>query len=150
MEYRFYGWQQATVSAVSAEYPGILTPRGLYDALCSVWCEYTCAPRLREEWSMENQTLGQCSITAFLVQDIFGGEVYGILRPGGNYHCYNVVGDAVFDLTSEQFGDEILSYRDNPLQTREEHFRKKEKRQRYEYLRKSLKEHLAANAALEQ
>lgn len=149
MEYRFYGWQQATVPAVSSEYPGILTPRGLYDALCSVWCEYTCAPRLREEWSMENQTLGQCSITAFLVQDIFGGEVYGILRPGGNYHCYNVVGDAVFDLTSEQFGDEILSYRDNPLQTREEHFRKEEKRQRYEYLRKSLKEHLAANAAAE-
>jgi hypothetical protein len=91
---------------------------------------------------MENQTLGQCSITAFLVQDIFGGEVYGILRPGGNYHCYNVVGDAVFDLTSEQFGDEILSYRDNPLQTREEHFRKEEKRQRYEYLRKSLKDML--------
>ncbi len=140
MEYRFYGWEQATVPAVSEEYPGILTPRDLYDALRSVWCEYTCAPRLRGEWSMENQTLGQCSITAFLVQDIFGGEVYGILRPGGNYHCYNVVGDAVFDLTSEQFGDEILSYRDNPLQTREEHFRKEEKRQRYEYLKKSLKD----------
>lgn len=31
-------------------------------------------------------TLGQCSITAFLAQDIFGGEVYGILRPGGNYY----------------------------------------------------------------
>ena len=61
---------------------------------------------------VENMTLGQCSITAFLAQDIFGGDVYGVLRSGGNYHCYNVIGDCVFDLTSEQFGDEVLSYVD--------------------------------------
>ena len=82
---------------------------------------------------------GQCSITAFLAQDIFGGEVYGILRPGGNYHCYNVVGKCVFDLTSEQFGDEVLSYEDNPIQSREVHFAKEEKRLRYEYLKERLK-----------
>ena len=91
-------------------------------------------------------TLGQCSITAFLAQDIFGGDVYGILRPGGNYHCYNVVNGRTFDLTSEQFGDEELSYEDNPMQSREVHFAKEEKRLRYEYLkeelRKYLKEHL--------
>ena len=146
MEYRFYGWQQATVPAVSAEYPGILTPRGLYDALCSVWCEYTCAPRLREEWSMENQTLGQCSITAFLVQDIFGGSVYGIPREGGNFHCYNVVGDCTFDLTSEQFGDEKLDYSSNPEQSREVHFAKAEKFERYKYLKNALKEYLQKNS----
>ena len=83
-------------------------------------------------------TLGQCSITAFLVQDIFGGKVYGILRPGGNYHCYNVVGEAVFDLTSEQFGDEVLDYTDNPEQLREVHFAKAEKLERYEYLKAEL------------
>lgn len=62
----------------------------------------------------------------------------GILRPGGNYHCYNVVGDCVFDLTSEQFGDEKLDYTDNPEQFREVHFAKEEKRLRYEYLRNHL------------
>ena len=97
---------------------------------------------MRERWSKENQTLGQCSITAFLAQDIFGGKVYGILRPGGNYHCYNVVGDCCFDLTSEQFGDEILDYRENPEQFREVHFQKEEKRQRYEYLKKELETYL--------
>ena len=56
----------------------------------------------------------------------------GILRPGGNYHCYNV------DLTSEQFGDEKLDYTDNPEQFREVHFTKEEKRLRYEYLRNHL------------
>lgn len=44
---------------------------------------------------------------------------------GGNYHCYNVVGDCCFDLTSEQFGEEVLSYQDNPEQFRETHFAKK-------------------------
>ena len=80
-------------------------------------------------------TLGQCSITAFLVQDFFGGEVYGVLRPGGNYHCYNVIGDVVFDLTSEQFGDEVLNYENNPEQRREDHFARAEKYERYLYLK---------------
>jgi hypothetical protein len=97
---------------------------------------------MRDEWTPENKTLGQCSITAFLVQDIFGGEVRGILRPGGNYHCYNVVGESTFDLTSEQFGEEVLSYEDNPIQSREVHFSKEEKRLRYEYLKSELEKML--------
>ena len=111
--YRFYGWQEAGVPAVDRSWPGIDTPLDLYGKLSQIWCAETCAPRLRARWTPENRTLGQCSITAFLVQDLFGGQVYGILRPGGNYHCYNVVDGHVFDLTSEQFGGEILSYRDN-------------------------------------
>ncbi len=142
MNYNFWGWENADVSlandAAKDIYPGIDTPIDLYNALSEIWCEYTCAPRMRTGWSKDNMTLGQCSITAFLAQDIFGGEVYGILRPGGNYHCYNVVGEVRFDLTSEQFGDEVLDYEDNPIQTREVHFSKEEKRLRYEYLREEL------------
>ena len=138
MSYSFYGWEQASVPAVSDKYKGIKTPLDLYDALSKIWCADTCAPRLREKWTQENKTLGQCSITAFLAQDIFGGKVYGVLRPGGNYHCYNVVGDCVFDLTSEQFQGEKLNYEDNPEQFREVHFAKEEKRQRYEYLKRQL------------
>ena len=137
-KYKFYGCEYADVPAINDIYKGINSPYDLYDALSDIWCADTCAPRLRDEWSPENKTLGQCSITAFLTQDIFGGEVYGVLRPGGNYHCYNVVGDKVFDLTSEQFGDEILSYEGNPVQSREVHFAKEEKRLRYEYLKDEL------------
>lgn len=143
MKYNFYGCECATVPSINDEYKNISTPIDLYDALKNVWCEYTCAPRLRQDWGEDNITLGQCSITAFLVQDIFGGKVYGILRPGGNYHCYNVVGNAVFDLTSEQFGEEVLSYEDNPEQFREVHFAKEEKYERYKYLCQKLKEYLA-------
>ncbi len=138
----YYGNERADAKPISDEYPGIGSPDDLYDALSDLWCEYTCAPRMRENWSRENKTLGQCSITAFLVQDIFGGKVYGIPREGGNFHCYNVVGDCLFDLTSEQFGDEVLDYSDNPEQLREVHFAKEEKRLRYEYLKKSLKEYV--------
>lgn len=141
-EYRFYGWETADISPIDTKYSSIKDPRGLYDRLTEIWCEYTCAPRLRSQWCMENQTMGQCSITAFLAQDIFGGKVYGILRKGGNYHCYNVVGDCVFDLTTEQFGDEKLCYSGNPEQLREVHFAKEEKKQRYEYLKEKLEQML--------
>ena len=75
-----------------------------------------------------------------MAQDIFGGKVCGIRRPDGNYHCYNVVDGHIFDLTSEQFGDEKLLYDNNPEQFREVHFAKEEKRLRYELLRRLLRE----------
>lgn len=138
MAYKFYGWESADVLPVSEEHKSFGTARDFYDLLSTIWCSDTCAPRMRQDWTPENKTLGQCSITAFLVQDIYGGEVYGILRPGGNYHCYNVIGDSLFDLTSEQFGDEVLCYENNPLQSRDVHFSKEEKRLRYEYLRSEV------------
>ena len=76
MKYRFWGWEHADAKAITVEYKGIETPVDLYDALSHVWCADTCAPRMRQNWTKENMTLGQCSITAFLAQDIFGGKVY--------------------------------------------------------------------------
>ena len=138
MAYNFYGWEQATVPAVDESYAGIHTPQDLYDALSHVWCEETCAPRMRPDWSESNRTLGQCSITSFLIQDIFGGKVFGVPLKEGGVHCYNAVGDSVFDLTSEQFGDEKLCYENNAEQTREEHFASEEKYQRYLLLKDRL------------
>ncbi len=138
MPYRFYGWEEADVPARSADFPGIATPRDLYEALLKVWCPETCAPRMREEWSPENPTRGQCSITAFLAQDIFGGQVFGVPLEDGNFHCFNVVEGRSFDLTSEQFPGVTLNYQDRPEQFREVHFAKEEKRQRYLLLRDLL------------
>lgn len=146
-EYNFYGWENALVKPISSDFPDSLSPRKLYDILSEVWSAETCAPRMRHNWSAENKTLGQCSVTAFLVQDIFGGKVYGIPREGGNFHCYNVVGDCVFDLTSEQFGDEAnsLIYENNPEQSRKIHFAKQEKSERYELLKDELKKYFSKN-----
>lgn len=135
--YNFFGWEKADVAPVMDCGGLVKNPRDLYDLLSGIWCAKTCAPRMRDKWSFENKTKGQCSITAFLAQDIFGGRVYGIPLKDGAVHCYNVVGDCIFDLTSEQFGEEAknLVYEKNPEQYREVHFCKEEKKQRYEYLR---------------
>ncbi len=136
--YCFYGWERASVSPTNEEYKLIKDPRDLYDILSDLWSADTCAPRMRADWTEQNKTLGQCSITAFLAQDIFGGKVYGVELSDGNFHCYNVIGDCLFDLTSEQFGNEKLDYTNNPEQFREDHFGKEEKYRRYLKLKADL------------
>ena len=132
-DYGFYGWQTADIKDSLG-----LTPRDYYDLLKDIWCAETCAPRMRADWSLEMRTLGQCSITAFLMQDIFGGKVYGVPLDDGNFHCFNAAGGCVFDLTSEQFGKRKLDYENCPEQQREVHFKKEEKKQRYELLKERL------------
>ena len=133
MSYRFYGWQEAEVRDARGR-----TPRDYYDLLSKIWCAETCAPRMRQDWTEENRTLGQCSVTAFLMQDIYGGKVYGVPLGDGNYHCFNAAGGCTFDLTSEQFGNRELCYENCPEQDRRVHFAKEEKRLRYEYLKNEL------------
>ncbi len=142
MEYKFFGADTQPVSPISGEYAAVTDQRRLYDLLSDIWCEYSCAPRFRPEWSKSNKTLGQCSITSFLVQDIFGGEVYGVPLKEGGVHCYNVVGNVKFDLTSEQFQGETLVYNDDLPQSRSEHFKDKDKFERYSYLKNELKKRL--------
>lgn len=124
---RFYGEETAA--------PEI---RALYDELWPLWRIDTCAPRLRPDWTPENRTLGQCSITAFLVQDLLGGKVYGIPLEDGGVHCFNEALGCVFDLTSAQFGDAALDYENRPEQSRERHFADPGKLARYELLKARL------------
>ncbi len=124
---RFYGEERATEEI-----------RALYDALWPLWTIDTCAPRLRPDWTEENRSLGQCSITAFLVQDLLGGKVYGVPLPDGSVHCFNEALGCVFDLTSAQFGDTVLDYENRPEQSREAHFADPGKKQRYELLKARL------------
>ena len=131
--YRFYGWETAGITDDRG-----MTPRDYYDLLSTIWSADTCAPRMRKDWTKDNKTLGQCSITAFLMQDIYGGKVYGVPLGDGNYHCFNAVDGCVFDLTSEQFGEKKLDYENCPEQSRDVHFAKEEKRLRYEKLKAAL------------
>ena len=139
-QYQFYGWETADVRDDLG-----MTPRETYDLLCEAWCGETCAPRMRKDWTPENRTLGQCSVTAFLIQDLFGGKVYGVPLGDGNFHCFNDVDGCIFDLTSEQFGNTRLDYTNCPEQDRAVHFVKAEKKARYELLRERL---LALRAAV--
>ena len=116
----FYGYENAP------EYV-----RNMYDELLRCWCVETCAVRLRPNWSERNPSLGQCSISSFLFQDIYGGEVWGIPLEGGGVHCFNRVDGFEFDLTSEQFSGAELDYSTAFPQTREEHWSDASKYERY-------------------
>ena len=140
MKRNYYGSEDTGLWIDQEEYPGIHTPQDLYDALSHVWCRYTCTPRMRKDYETSHMTLGQCAITAFLAQDIFGGDVCGIPLEEGGYHCFNVVEDHVFDITSEQFREK-LNYENTIPQSREIHFQRKEKEERYQYLKKQLKQY---------
>ena len=124
---RFYGEETAATEVLR-----------LFEELWPLWKIDTCAPRLRPDWSEENRTLGQCSITAFLVQDELGGKVYGVPLPDGSVHCFNEALGCVFDLTSAQFPGVTLDYQNRPEQSREEHFADVGKRERYELLKARL------------
>ena len=145
MIYKFFGWEKADVLPTNKKYKKAGDPRHLYDILTKCWCRETCAPRMQKDWSEDNFTLGQCSITAFLLQDIYGGDVLGIRLPDGSYHCYNKIDECVFDITSEQFGDTVLDYSDCCEQKREDHFAKQEKYERYLLLKKELENALNAD-----
>ena len=140
--YDFYGWKEADITPIADEYKAVENPRVLYDLLSDIWSAETCAPRLRPTWSKENKTLGQCSITSFLVQDIFGGKVYGVPLPEGGFHCFNEVGGVVFDLTDAQFGGKELCYDLDHEQFREKHFSDPDKLARYTLLKDELNKKL--------
>ena len=138
----FYGYKNVgNIKSVNKEFKGIKTPLDLYDVCMHCWSRETCAPRLRPEWSKKNNTVGQCSITSFIVQDIFGGEVYGYELPDGAYHCFNVVDGVTFDLTDAQFnGTNItVDYKKKIKQEREQQFASKEKYERYLLLKNLIK-----------
>lgn len=143
MEYKFKGFETAgeVRPAKGTEY-NIDSLIDLYEVLSDgIWRAETCAPRMRDNWSIQNKTYGQCSITAFLVQDIFGGEVFGVPLDDGNFHCYNVIEGRQYDLTIEQFGERAseLVYDDKHPQSRDVHFAKLEKKDRYLLLRELLR-----------
>ncbi len=136
--YPFYGHQKADISPLNKDL-NCKDLNAFFEILSGIWCEYTCAPRMREHWTKENKTLGQCSITSFLVQDLFGGRVRGVILQSGDLHCFNEIDGNFYDLTSQQI-HEKLDYQNSTEQFREIHFQKEEKKERYLYLKKKAEE----------
>lgn len=130
----------ACVANVTIEYNWGVTQKFRFESFCygPKSCKNYKMPR-QQIYDMPFGKVYDCLVAKAERKGRTRDEVDGILRSGGNYHCYNVIGDCVFDLTSEQFGDEVLSYENNPIQSREVHFAKEEKRLRYEYLKEALK-----------
>ena len=107
---------------------------------CS-WEKETCAPGLRNEWNEKNPSLGQCAITALIVNDIYGGKIMRCMSSTGS-HYYNIVDDELVDLTVEQFLGEIPQYENGEERTREYLLSNEDTKNRYLLLCKKLKEEI--------
>lgn len=117
--------------------------RELYDDLTHCWCRETCAARMRPDWSERNMTLGQCSITSVIVQELLGGRIFGVPLEDGGMHCFNETDGVFFDLTSEQFGNKAgeLVYTDKFPLSREGILADPAKKERYELLKARYNEY---------
>lgn len=69
------------------------------------WCRETSADP--KEWSESNPALGQCAVTALVVQDVLGGSIIrGETAVGGvvvGSHYWNYLWRTDIDLTRQQF-----------------------------------------------
>lgn len=64
----------------------------------------TCHPSYLAQWSPANPTAGQCAITALLVYETFGYDIYEI-KVNRSRHFFNKKPSGeIVDLTAEQFG----------------------------------------------
>jgi len=89
------------------------------------------------KWEEGNPSKGQCSVTALVVHDHFGGNILKT-NVNGQWHSYNIIDNQVLDLTSRQFNTPI-DYQDIES-TVEEALSDCSQRQ-YEYLREQFATH---------
>lgn len=71
--------------------------------LRKAWCRKTAYPSYQDKWSTDDPSVGQCLVTALIVQDRYGGDIYSC-KVGNNSHFVNIIGERIVDKTAEQFG----------------------------------------------
>ena len=101
----FYGMELADKNTLPVSDDRIATLGKLHEALLHAWSRETAFPACREDWSTANPAFGQCTITAMLVHDLFGGTIHRIRLAGGGTHYFNKIDGMYVDLTSSQFAD---------------------------------------------
>jgi hypothetical protein len=90
------------------------------------------------KWVPDNPARGQCSVTALVINDLFGGEILKTLLPEG-WHFYNRIGGQRYDFTDSQF-DGPIDYMDVP--SNRDEAMSDTSPQQYGVLKQSLLRHL--------
>ena len=111
----------------------------LKELLGNSWRLETCSPGLKSEWLKDNPSLGQCAITALIVNDYFGGKIMRCMASSGS-HYYNQIDGEIVDLTVEQFLGEIPQYESGEERTREYLLSNEDTKNRYKKLLYNLKQ----------
>ena len=104
--------------------------------------------RLRDSWTVDNPSLGQCAITALVINDMFGGKIMRCMASSGS-HYYNMIDDNLIDLTVEQFHGEIPLYDEGEERTREYLLGNEDTKNRYLLLLKNIRNNMYINGIKE-
>lgn len=108
--------------------------------LRKAWCAATAHPSYQKDWSEDNPSYGQCCVTALVMQEIIGGDIYECTM-GRKKHFYNVAPDhQMHDFTAEQFPIPRCYCKNNKRRTRASLLKNKDVKERYELLKTRLKE----------
>lgn len=81
--------------------PDLLVER-VRSALRAAWSIETSS-----KWLPDNPALGQCGVTALVVQDLLGGDILKT-RTGDAWHFYNRVGGKRMDFSEGQFSSPVI------------------------------------------
>jgi hypothetical protein len=79
-------------------------------AVRASWGADTCDPAATGSWTPDNPAMGQCGVTALVIQDLLGGdlilgEVYREGKKVENHYWIRFDSGIELDLTREQFRD---------------------------------------------
>lgn len=120
----------------------------LKELLLNSWSKETCSLGLRDSWTVDNPSLGQCAITALVINDMFGGKIMRCMASSGS-HYYNMIDDNLIDLTVEQFHGEIPLYDEGEERTREYLLGNEDTKNRYLLLLKNIRNNMYINGIKE-
>lgn len=78
----------------------------LLKALNMAWCRETAFSGDRKNWTIDKKSTGQCTVTAMIVFDYFGGKIVrGYSEKYKLFHYWNEIDGEKVDLTYDQFSD---------------------------------------------
>jgi uracil-DNA glycosylase superfamily protein len=106
--------------------------------LINIYSKETCYPDCKEQWNIDNKTLGHCAIVALLINDYFGGNICKI-KINGISHYFNIINDKIIDFTSDQFKVDKIDYSNYVIKTRDEVLNNEDTNERYQLLKLKVK-----------
>lgn len=83
-----------------------MTVADLHKILNMVWSIDTAYEGDKKKWTEDKKSTGQCTVTAMIVQDYFGGKIKrGYSEKYNLFHYWNEINGEKIDLTYDQFSD---------------------------------------------
>jgi hypothetical protein len=95
----------------------IATIDDLHRLLPSAWRADTSF--LKADWSADNPAVGQCAVTALVVQDLFGGELLRGRMQNATHYWNRLPNGQEVDLTAGQFEKTEPVFVETALRSRE-------------------------------